>query len=263
MPQRRGLRRNARTPARAAGRHSSPLAAMRWSPAAAAASATCACAPVVAQRAAAAAPGSCRHEALPRSRQAEILDHPHARLAPAVVARQHLLLRVAVMTVEGARDVVAGTRLEGDAADAGDLGRALEPFEHRGRDAAAPVRRLDREQQQVHFVVAVFHDREAGAIGLADGDDRVGVALAQASQDALAGPAPAQAVLDEIARHLGDAEGVDTGREADRSGRRGAAHRPILRQARPSQKRPARRVLKWQEMQRRRLYARTVIAWSG
>ncbi len=59
-----------------------------------------------------------------------------------------------------------------------------------------PMRGLDREQQQVRLVLAVFHDAEAGAVGVAHGDDGVGVAMAQAAQHALAGPAPAEAVLD-------------------------------------------------------------------
>src|SRR5204862_372933 len=88
-----------------------------------------------------------------------------------VVTGQHLRLRVTVMTVEGARGLVAGARLERDSVDAGDLGRALEPCQHFAGDATASMRRLHRQQQQVGFLVAVFHEAEAGAVGLGGGRD--------------------------------------------------------------------------------------------
>ena len=72
-----------------------------------------------------------------------------------------------------------------------------------------------REQQQVRLFVAVFHDAETGALGFAHGDHGIGVGVAEAAQQALARPAPAEPVLDEIARHLGHGQRVGAARETD------------------------------------------------
>src|SRR5436190_1774197 len=124
--------------------HSSALAGRRFAASgsglASIASTVCACADSPPQMKAAVANHDLTiNSERSRSRQAEVLDHPHARLAPAVVAGQQLRLGIAVMAVERAGGAVAGARLERDPADAGDLGRALEPREHLAGDAAAPM----------------------------------------------------------------------------------------------------------------------------
>ena len=123
---------------------------------------------------------------------------------------------IAETGVEGARRGIAEASLEGDAQDAGDPRRRFEPIDQGATDAVPRMARANREQQQMRFLVAVFHDAEAGPLGLAHRDDGVGVGMTKAAQDALARPAPAEAVLDEVARHLGHRQRVGAGRETDR-----------------------------------------------
>src|SRR5690606_38978065 len=150
---------------------------------------------------------------------AQVLGELHAVLVVRIHAAHAHRLDIPEPPVERARPVVAGARLEANDADARDERGAFEPLHQRAPDAVALAPRLDGEQQQVRVLGAVSHDRKAFDAALAAGDDHIRFGIVNEAQHACGLPAPAETVLDQVARHAGDALRIGGTREADASGR--------------------------------------------
>jgi hypothetical protein len=100
--------------------------------------------------------------------------------------------------------VVLGANLQADLVDAGGARHGLEVAEHAPAGALQAIFGAHRQEQQVREIIGVGHGAEAHDHLTAPRDHHLGVLSADEAGYGARLPAPAQALLDELARHGGE-----------------------------------------------------------